>query len=115
MGLRWWWQRKVHGAGRPQKAQVSFEAVRSIPQVAWLLAKSRTLLDLLRDATQSLLRKEGVKRGLLFGLASFLLLAALVFLLNSHNTFSPAETIVVSVLVLMSVVAMLVMDLSESG
>ena len=50
---------------------------------------------------------------MLFGLGSFLILGVLILLLVQPVTFSPAQTIMVSVLVLMSVTGMLVMDLFD--
>ena len=50
---------------------------------------------------------------MLFGLGSFLILAVLILLLVRPSTFSPAQTIVVSVLMLVSVVATLVIDLFD--
>jgi hypothetical protein len=109
--LRRW--RKVHFAEIPQTARGLFDRFRSRPRVARVLASSVARLSLLRDAIESILRKEGVKRGLLFGLGSFLILGVLVLLLLRPSTFSPVQTILVSVLMLMSVTAMLVLDLFD--
>jgi hypothetical protein len=70
-------------------------------------------LSMVRDAIEPFLRKEGVRRGLLFGFGSFLILGVLVLLLLRPGTFSPAETIIVSVLMLVTATAMLVMDLFD--
>jgi hypothetical protein len=113
MKPRLWWGRKKHNTEVPQYARVLLERFRTNRRVARFLASSLALLDLLRDAIGPFFRREGVRRGLLFGLASFLILGVLVVLLARPSTFSPAQTIVVSVLVLMSVVAMLVMDLFD--
>jgi hypothetical protein len=110
--VSWWW-RKMHDAETPHSAGDLFDRFRSRPQVARVLASFVTLLSVLRDATGTFLRREGVKRGLLFGLGSFLILGVLILLLVQPITFSPAQTIVVSVLVLMSVTGMLVMDLFD--
>jgi predicted membrane channel-forming protein YqfA (hemolysin III family) len=108
----WWW-RKMHDAETPQNAGGPFDRFRSRPQVARVLASSVTLLSMLRDAIGTFFRKEGVRRGLLFGLGSFLILGVLILLLVQPVTYSPAQTIMVSVLVLMSVTGMLVMDLFD--
>jgi hypothetical protein len=113
MRPRLWRWRKVHHAEIPQNVRVLLDRFRSRPRVARILASSVALLNLLRDAIDPYLRREGVRRGLLFGLGSFLILGVLVMLLVRPSTFSPAQTIVVSVLVLLSVVAMFVMDLFD--
>ena len=50
---------------------------------------------------------------MLFGLGSFLILGVLILSLVQPGMLSPAHTIVASVLALMSVTAMLVMDLLD--
>jgi len=113
MKPRLWWGCKTHNAKARQYARVLLERFRTNRLVARFLASSLALLDLLWDAIGPFLRREGVRRGLLFGLALFLILGVLAVLLARPSTFSLAQTIVVSVLVLMSVVAMLVMDLFD--
>jgi len=81
--------------------------------VARVLASSITLLSTLRDAIEPFIQKEGVRRGLLFGLGSFLILGVLILSLVQPGMLSPAQTIVASVLALLSVTAMLVMDLLD--
>jgi len=108
----WWWWRKVHYAETPQKLRILFDRFRSRPQVARVLASSVTLLSMLRNAIEPILGKGDLRRGFLFGLGSFLILGVLILLL-SQPTLSPAHVIVVPVLMLMSVVAMLVIDLLD--
>ena len=96
----------------PQDARVLFNRFRSRPEVARVLAGSIALLDMLRAAIEPILGKGDLRRGVLFGLGSFLILGVLILLL-SQPTISPAQIIVVSVLMLVSVVAMLVMDLFD--
>ena len=68
---------------------------------------------MLRDAIEPILGEGDLRRGLMFGLGAFLILGVLILLLVRPITFSPAETIVVSFLILASVVALLVMDLFD--
>lgn len=49
----------------------------------------------------------------MFGLGVFVILSVLILLLARPIIFSPAETIIVSFLILLSVVAMLVVDLFD--
>ena len=95
---RW---RKVYDVQIFQNARVVFDRLRS------------RLYAALQDALEPILRKEGLKRGLLFGLGSILILGVLILLLVRPNTFSPAEIILVSILILMSVTAIFVMDLFD--
>jgi hypothetical protein len=67
---------------------------------------------MLADAIEPILGKVEVRRGVSFGLGSFLILGVLILLL-SQPTISPAQIIVASVLMLVSVVAMFVMDLFD--
>jgi preprotein translocase subunit SecD len=67
----------------------------------------------LRDAIEPILGQGDLRRGLMFGLGAVLILGVLILLLVRPTTFSPAETITVSFLILVSVVAMLVMDLID--
>ena len=106
----WWWRK--HLAEIPQNARVLFNRFRSRPQVARVLAGSITLLKMLADAIEPILGKVEVRRGVSFGLGSFLILGVLILLL-SQPTISPAQIIVASVLMLVSVVAMFVMDLFD--
>jgi hypothetical protein len=108
---RW---RKAHLAGVPQSARVLFDRFRSRPQVARTLASCLKLPTMLRDAIEPILGKGDLRRGLMFGLGAFLILGVLILLFLVRPTaFSPAETIMVSFLMLASVVAMLVMDLID--
>jgi hypothetical protein len=84
-----------------QSTRVVFDCLRS------------RLYAALQDLLEPILRKEGVKRGLLFGLGSILILGVLILLLVRPSTFSPAEIILVSILILMSVTAIFVMDLFD--
>jgi hypothetical protein len=104
--------RKVY-AQISQNARILFYRLWSRPHVARAHASAITLVSMLRDVIEPLLHKEGVKRGLLLGLGSFLILGVLILLLVSPSTFSPAQTILVSILMLMSVTALLVMDLFD--
>jgi hypothetical protein len=97
----------------PQIARALFDRFRSRPDVARVLASSIALLSTLRDAIEPFIQKEGVRRGLLFGLGSFLILGVLILSLVQPGMLSPAQTIVASVLALMSVTAMLVIDLLD--
>jgi len=96
-----------------QNVRDLFDRFRSRPDVARVLASSITLLSTLRDAIEPFIQKEGVRRGLLFGLGSFLILGVLILSLVQPGMLSPAQTIVASVLALLSVTAMLVMDLLD--
>jgi preprotein translocase subunit SecD len=66
-----------------------------------------------RDAIDPILGEGDLRRGLMFGLGAFLILGVLILLLVRPTAFSPAETIMVSFLMLASVIAMLVMDLID--
>jgi preprotein translocase subunit SecD len=68
---------------------------------------------MLRDAIEPILGKGDLRRGLIFGLGAFIILGVLILLLVRPTAFSPAETIMVSFLIVASVVAMLVMDLID--
>ena len=68
---------------------------------------------MLRDAIEPILGKGDFRRGLMFGLGAFVILGVLILLLARPIIFSPAETIIVSFLILLSVVAMLVVDLFD--
>ena len=81
--------------------------------MARTLASCIKLSIMLRDAIEPILGKGDLRRGLMFGLGAFLILGVLSLLLVRPTTFSPAETIMVSFLMLASVVAMLVMDLID--
>jgi len=107
-----WW-RKVHFVEIPQLARILFDRLKSNSQVARISASLIPRFYALRDAIEAILRKEGVRRGLLFGFGSCLILGVLVLLLVRPNAFSPAETMIVSFLILMSVTVMLVMDLFD--
>jgi hypothetical protein len=107
-----WW-RKVHFVEIPQLARILFDRLKSNSQVARISASLIPRFYALRDAIEAILRKEGVRRGLLFGLGSCLILGVLVLLLVRPSAFSPAETMLVSLLILMSVTFMLVMDLFD--
>jgi predicted membrane channel-forming protein YqfA (hemolysin III family) len=104
--------RKVY-AQISQNARILIYRLWSRPHVARALASPITLVSMLRAVIEPLLRKEGVKRGLLHGLGSFFILGVLILLLVHPSTFSPAQTILVSILMLMSVTALLVMDLFD--
>jgi hypothetical protein len=71
------------------------------------------LFAALQEVLEPILSKEGVKRGLLFGLGSILILGVLILLLVHPSTFSPAEITLVSILILMSVTAIFIMDLFD--
>jgi hypothetical protein len=109
--LTWW--RKAHLAGIPQSARTLFSRFRSKPQAARILASCIQFSIMVRHAIEPILGKGDLRRGLMFGLGAFVILFVLILLLVRPITFSPAETIVVSFLILASVVALLVMDLFD--
>ena len=81
-------------------------------EITQLFSSQALRLDMLRDAIEPILGRGDLRRGVLFGLGAFLILGVLILLL-SQPTISPAQIIVVSVLMLVSVVATLVMDLFD--
>jgi len=86
---------------------------RAAAVVTRALAGSIALLKMLGDAIEPILGRGDARRGVLFGLGAFALLGVLTLLLWRPSTFSPGQTIMVAVLVMVSVIAMLVMDLLD--
>jgi hypothetical protein len=114
MSRFWLTRRKAHLAGVPQSARVLFDRFRSRPRVARTLASCVKFSIVLQDAIEAILGKGDLRRGLMFGLGAFLILGVLILLFMVRPTaFSPAETIMVSFLMLASVVAILVVDLFD--
>jgi hypothetical protein len=86
--LRWW--RKVSYARILQRARVLFVRFGSRPGRERILGQFVTLSDVFRDTFERFFHKEGVKRGLLFGLGAFLIVGVLALLLVAPSSFSPA-------------------------
>jgi len=105
--------RKVHCAEISRNARFVIDRLRSRLHATCALASLTALVSMLQGVVEPLLGKEGVKRGLLFGLGSIFVLGVLILLLVRPSAFSPAETILVSILMLMSVTAILVVDLFD--
>jgi hypothetical protein len=78
-----------------------------------IMAGSSALLGVLRDAIGRILSNRDLKRGFLFSLGSFLVLGILMLLLVQPSELSPFHIILVSVLLSVTIIAMLVLNLFD--